>query len=182
MRRLFIALLTLVVAATACSDTQEAATPTATSAASGTAATAAPEGPSSARDGERPRMLLRVVPPTNATEVVPPGEPDGAATATLAEQPDEGTETAQPEQPDEGTETAQPEPAAEVAPPTGPLVAVTAGDGFSCRLRVDGTAECWGDDDRGQLQAPVRGIRGAGHRSVALVRRANRWRRRLLGC
>ncbi|MCW1933121.1 hypothetical protein OKW52_12860 [Pararhodobacter zhoushanensis] len=34
---------------------------------------------------------------------------------------------------------------------TGEVVALTLGDLFSCALMADGTANCWGSNDRGQL-------------------------------
>ena len=41
------------------------------------------------------------------------------------------------------------------APPAGPFVAISAGHGFSCGLRVDGEAECWGYYAREEPRIPL---------------------------
>ena len=38
--------------------------------------------------------------------------------------------------------------------PQGAFTAITAGDDYSCGLRTDGTAQCWGNNDDGQTDAP----------------------------
>ena len=46
--------------------------------------------------------------------------------------------------------------AAQWEPPAGPFVAVSAGDGFTCGLRLDGEAACWGTTPARSLGSPLR--------------------------
>ena len=47
-----------------------------------------------------------------------------------------------------------PTPPAEDGPEGGGFTAVSAGNGFSCGIRSDGTAACWGRNSDGQAEAP----------------------------